>query len=84
METDQKSNSNHNNDLGDLGLVLIGIAMFMFIAPVLVMLMLKVGLGDVPDMIFKIGMWSIAFSFMIGVIGLFLATVVDNSTRKEC
>ena len=82
MEIDQKNDNEYN----DLGLIIIGIAMFMFIAPMITMLLFKVGLGDVPNMIFKIGMWSIAFSFILGAIGVVFGTKwassdIDKSTR---
>ena len=66
---------------GDLIAVLLTVAGAMFMIPVVVLTPTKLMIGDVPGMMFKAGLWSMAFSVMIAAIGVFIGWV-EGRTRR--
>ena len=65
----------------DLTAVLLVLAGTMFMAPVGILMPTKLITGDVPGMMLKIALWSLAFSVMIAAIGVFIGWAEGQNHR---
>ena len=65
----------------DLTAVLLTVAGTMFMVPVLILISTKLITGDVPGMMLKAGLWSMAFSVMIAAIGVFIGWAEGQKHR---
>ena len=61
-----------NQDV-DLTVALLTLAGAMFMVPVVVLTATKLILGDIPGMMFKVGLWSMAFSAAPASLSVFIA-----------
>jgi hypothetical protein len=65
----------------DLTAVLLKVAGTMFMVPMVILTPTKLITGDVPGMMLKAGLWSMAFSVMIAAIGEFIGWAEGQKHR---
>ena len=64
----------------DLAAVLLTLAGTMFMAP-MVILLTRLVTGDVPGMMVKTGLWSMAFSLIVASAGVFIGWAEGQNRR---
>ena len=65
----------------DLAEVLLVLAGAMFMVPMVILIPTKLITGDVPGMMLKADLWSMAFSVMIAAIGVFTCWAEGQRNR---
>ena len=65
----------------DLTTALLILAGTMFMVPVIILIPTKLLTGDIPGMMLKTGLWSMAFSLTVAAIGVFIGWAEGQRRR---